>query len=72
MLTWQLTLILLITYWSINVTAIDRSELFPFGSDSEDSTLTQADDVSSGEIKLAVPVAFYDSLYQSIYVSISN
>ena len=70
MFTWQVTFILL-TIWSFNALAIDRSDLFPFGNEMEDTTLKASDDVSSGEIKLALPIAFYDQLYQRIYVSVS-
>lgn len=70
MFKWQLQLLLL-TFWSVDtVYSIDRSNLFPFGSPFvEDSVLKGSDNISSPEIKLAVPIAFYDQLYQSIYVS---
>ena len=53
-----------------DVAAIPRERLYPFGSDHGDSRLEEADDISSTEIALNVPVAFYDDVFYSIYVSI--
>lgn len=50
--------------------ALPRDKLFPFGTEQGDKRLEQADDVSSTEIPLNIPVAFYDQIYYSIFVSI--
>ena len=44
-------------------------QLLPFGTDYLDVRLPAEDDVSSDEISLQTPIVFYDTVYESIYVS---
>ncbi|ELT91752.1 hypothetical protein CAPTEDRAFT_173985 [Capitella teleta] len=48
---------------------LSRDKLFPFGADHGDRRLEQGDDISSTEIALNIPVAFYDQVYYSIFVN---
>ena len=49
--------------------AIPRDRLYPFGSAQGDSRLQTGDDISSEEIKLQIPVVFYEKTFWSLYVS---
>ena len=50
---------------------LSRDDLFPFGEDHGDKRLDPGDDISSTEIALNIPVAFYDQVHYSIFVSIA-
>ena len=49
--------------------SLRKEEFYPFGDEQNDLRLTLGDDVSSEEIHLNTPVAFYDSYIPSLYVS---
>ena len=53
-----------------NLHAISKQELFPYGIQLGDERLQVGDDISSSEIQLDVPVVFYESFQNSIFVSI--
>uniref|UniRef100_A0A3B5AF13 Uncharacterized protein n=1 Tax=Stegastes partitus TaxID=144197 RepID=A0A3B5AF13_9TELE len=59
--------------WSCTVsvvTAIQRAEMFPYGSLSGDFILAEGDDETSRVLSLPKPLYFYDSLFSQLYVSI--
>jgi len=61
--------LLALTTLASSSSALSSSDLFPFGASSEDSSLAAgAEDVSSSEVALNVPVKFFDREYGSIYV----
>ncbi|XP_076314540.1 uncharacterized protein LOC143226890 [Tachypleus tridentatus] len=49
------------------VQSISRDELYPYGN--QDDLLPQADDVSSLEVQITVPIVFYEIVYRSIFVN---
>lgn len=51
------------------VTAIQRTDMFPYGSLSGDQILAEGDDETSRVLSLPRPVYFYDSLFSQLYVS---
>lgn len=58
--------------WSCSVrvvTAIQRADMFPYGSLSGDMILAEGDDETSRVLSLPRPVYFYDSLFSQLYVS---
>lgn len=50
--------------------AVPFSLFFPSGEDRGDRVLRAGDDVSSDEIALQTPIAYYDDRYSSIFVSL--
>jgi hypothetical protein len=54
-----------------SVTSVPRDLLYPYGPEAFDRQLPSEDEGSSPEIQLTVPIAFFDEIYNSIYVSIS-
>jgi len=64
------TALLLILGGSISIVAgLNRVELYPFGTVQGDQRLPVGDDVSSADIYLRTPVAFYGEMFTSLYVS---
>ncbi|XP_008281343.1 nidogen-2 isoform X4 [Stegastes partitus] len=58
--------------WSCTVsvvTAIQRAEMFPYGSLSGDFILAEGDDETSRVLSLPKPLYFYDSLFSQLYVA---
>ncbi|XP_029300808.1 nidogen-2 [Cottoperca gobio] len=58
--------------WSCTVcvvTAIQRADMFPYGSMSGDLILAEGDDETSRVLSLPRPVYFYDSLFSQLYVA---
>uniref|UniRef100_A0A671U6H3 Nidogen 2 n=1 Tax=Sparus aurata TaxID=8175 RepID=A0A671U6H3_SPAAU len=58
--------------WSCSVrvvTAIQRADMFPYGSLSGDMILAEGDDETSRVLSLPRPVYFYDSLFSQLYVA---
>jgi hypothetical protein len=53
------------------VKAVPRQLMYPFGPEVSDKSLPANDDFSSDEIPLRVPIVFFSSKYDSIYVRIS-
>ncbi|KAK7504329.1 hypothetical protein BaRGS_00004633 [Batillaria attramentaria] len=53
------------------VGGVPQQLMYPFGPDVDDKILPPNDDVSSDEIALSVPIVFFDSTFDSIYVSMS-
>lgn len=51
--------------------SINNGVLYPFGY-SVDESLNKNNEVSSLEIPLSVPVAYYQNVYSTIYVSFSS
>ena len=51
------------------VNAVPNQALYPFGDDYGDTRLEVEDDVSSSEVILETPMAFYDNRYRTVYVS---
>uniref|UniRef100_A0A671U7E4 Nidogen 2 n=1 Tax=Sparus aurata TaxID=8175 RepID=A0A671U7E4_SPAAU len=51
------------------VTAIQRADMFPYGSLSGDMILAEGDDETSRVLSLPRPVYFYDSLFSQLYVA---
>lgn len=51
------------------VSAIQRADLFPYGTLSGDSILAEGDDETSRVLTLPKPLYFYDSLFSQLYVS---
>lgn len=51
------------------VTAIQRADLFPYGSLSGDLILAEGDDETSRVLTLPKPFYFYDSHFSQLYVS---
>ncbi|KAI4831464.1 hypothetical protein KUCAC02_001004 [Chaenocephalus aceratus] len=51
------------------VTAIQRTDMFPYGSLSGDQILAEGDDETSRVLSLPRPVYFYDSLFSQLYVA---
>ncbi|XP_059814006.1 nidogen-2 isoform X2 [Hypanus sabinus] len=50
------------------VSAIQRKDLFPFGSHAGDLTLQEGDDETSAVIRLKSPLVFYDTHFNNLYV----
>ena len=70
MFNWRLFLLsqVIISLCS-SVVSLEKSDFFPYGPGTEDQVLPTEDNVSSSEIKLAVPLTLYDTKYPSIWVS---
>ena len=51
------------------VTAIQRTEMFPYGSLSGDLTLAEGDDETAKVLALPKPLYFYSSQFTELYVS---
>lgn len=51
------------------VTAIQRADLFPYGSLNGDLVLAEGDDETSKVLSLPRPLYFYDSSFSQLYVS---
>nr|XP_046238840.1 LOW QUALITY PROTEIN: nidogen-2 [Scatophagus argus] len=51
------------------VTAIQRADLFPYGTLSGDLILAEGDDETSRVLSLPKPLYFYDSLFSQLYVA---
>lgn len=51
------------------VNAVDRNNIFPFGTVSGDLTLPEGDDEVSEALKLNRPMYFYETQYSELYVS---
>jgi nidogen (entactin) len=64
--------VILIVSWATLALCVTRQGLFPFGDNQGDKRLPVGDDISSEEIQLKTPVAFYDSLYNSIFVNLNG
>ncbi len=60
----------LMVFLTGNLEAISKQDLFPYGIQLGDERLQVGDDISSSEIQLNVPVVFYESFHNSIFVSI--
>lgn len=61
--------------WSCSVcvvTAIQRADMFPYGSLSGDFILAEGDDETSRVLSLPKPLYFYDSLFSQLYVSTAS
>lgn len=61
--------------WSCGVcvvTAIQRADMFPYGTLSGDSILQEGDDETSKVLSLPKPLYFYDSLFSQLYVSTTS
>ena len=56
------------------VCGLSRDDLFPFvPTDApDDIALLVGDDISTAEIQLQTPIAFYDDIVNSLYVSIAS
>ena len=53
-----------------NIVAASRSQqLLPFGNEYGDVRLPSGDDESSEEITLRTPIVYFDTVFESIYVS---
>nr|XP_019960182.1 PREDICTED: nidogen-2 isoform X7 [Paralichthys olivaceus] len=64
------TLAVCLLCWSCSVvTAIQRADMFPYGSLSGDSILTEGDDETSRVLTLPKPLYFYNSLFTQLYVA---
>ncbi|KAM9334126.1 nidogen-2 [Symphorus nematophorus] len=58
--------------WSCSVcvvTAIQRTDMFPYGPQSGDLILAEGDDETSKVLSLPKPLYFYDSLFSQLYVA---
>ncbi|XP_036947109.1 nidogen-2 isoform X15 [Acanthopagrus latus] len=58
--------------WSCSVcvvTAIQRADMFPYGSLSGDMILAEGDDETSRVLSLPRPMYFYESLFSQLYVA---
>jgi hypothetical protein len=51
------------------ISAVPFSLFFPSGEGRGDTILQTGDDISTNEIPLNTPIAYYDGTYSSIYVS---
>lgn len=49
--------------------AVPQQLMYPFGPEQGDKSLPPADDASSDEIALSVPIVFTDTAYNALYVS---
>ncbi len=61
--------------WSCSVcvvTAIQRADMFPYGTSSGDFILAEGDDETSRVLSLPKPLYFYDSLFSQLYVSTAS
>lgn len=61
--------------WSCSVcvvTAIQRADMFPYGTLSGDLILAEGDDETSRVLSLPKPLYFYNSLFTQLYVSKSS
>ncbi|KAM4602144.1 nidogen-2 [Polymixia lowei] len=66
----KLRLYLLCSWWSVCVvTAIQRAEIFPYGTLSGDLTLAEGDDETSKVLSLPKPLYFYDTQFSELYVA---
>lgn len=54
------------------VTAIQRADLFPYGTLSGDLILAEGDDETSRVLSLPRPLYFYDSFFDKLYVSTAS
>lgn len=61
--------LLQLSYISHHVRALQRDELFPYGTLSGDLTLQEGDDETSQVITLSKPMRFYDASFSKLYVS---
>ncbi|XP_055496382.1 uncharacterized protein nid2a isoform X6 [Leucoraja erinacea] len=61
-------LLCLLLHWTCLVSALQRTDLFPFGPHTGDVALQEGDDVTSEAIQLRRPLAFYDTQFNSLYV----
>lgn len=60
--------------WSCSVcvvTAIQRDDMFPYGTLSGDLILAEGDDETSKVLSLPKPLYFYDTHFSQLYVSIA-
>ncbi len=60
-----------VVFLATSVIAIRREDLYSFGEDHGDTTLPVGDDLSSAEFQLQVPIAYYEQMHSSIFVSVS-
>ena len=51
------------------VRGISKDAFFPYGAEVYDDELPKRDEVSSPELKLSVPLLFYNQEYEGAYVS---
>lgn len=54
------------------VTAIHRTDLFPYGTLNGDSVLAEGDDETSKVLYLPKSLYFYDTRFSQLYVSIND
>ncbi|XP_064599623.1 nidogen-1-like isoform X3 [Liolophura sinensis] len=54
------------------VNSVPLSLFYEFGPESGDSALPAGDDLSSSEIQLLTPVAFFDQIHPSIFVNLNG
>lgn len=52
-----------------SVLAVSPQLFYPYGPRQGDESLPPADDISTDEIQLSVPIVFFNSSFSSIYVS---
>ncbi|KAF4521231.1 hypothetical protein B566_EDAN005442 [Ephemera danica] len=55
-----------------SVISVPRDLLYPYGPEAFDRQLPNEDEGASPEIELTVPIAFFDEIYNSIYVNING
>lgn len=68
----KLTIFLLQLSWTVHlVTAIQRKDIFPYGTLSGDFTLQEGDDETSKVLALKRPLYFYESQFNELYVSMN-
>ncbi|XP_030644080.1 nidogen-2 [Chanos chanos] len=66
----MLTILFLNLSWAVwFVTAIQRSDIFPYGALSGDLILQEGDDETSQVITLTKPMYFYEALFRKLYVA---
>ena len=49
---------------------IPLSEFYPFGEEAGDTEIPSNDDDSSSAVDLPLPFPFFDTLHQTVYVSV--
>lgn len=69
MFNWRLFFLsqVIVSLFSV-VSTLEKGDFFPYGPGTEDQSLVAGDNVSSSEIKLAVPLTLFDTKYPSIWV----
>ena len=67
---WTAGVLVVMAMLACRLSAVPQQLMYPYGPQHGDRSLPPSDDFSSDEIELDIPVVFFDTAFQSIYVRI--